>query len=158
MNEELLLRYGYDLVGFGGIFDDELIDLLKLIGNKKYKKIVIFGAVNDLNIRVLNNCRNVDYYYCEVLDKMLDEAKKHLYDATSKVYYIKIKPMTFGRDIKDQAFIDKFNNMAMQINDNIDLFGYKSYEIPFETTLEYSEHYMHYNKAIVYETMFNAIK
>lgn len=157
MKSELLLKYGYDLVGFGGIFDEDLVELLKLIKDKKYKEIVYFGGVNDLNIRSLYKCENVDLKYCITLNLMIDEARKHLVDEHSRVHYIKIKPMIFDRDFDDANFIKRFNNMAKQINDNIELFGFESYDIPFETLPEYTEHYIHYNNKIVYETMFKDI-
>lgn len=157
MKNDLLLHYGYDLIGYGGIFDEDLIDLMKLIKNKKYNDIVIFGGVNDLNIRAIYKCKDVDLYYCDTLIKLYLEAKEHLKDDNSYVHYIKIKPMTYGRDFDDKDFVDRFNNMAEEVNDNIELFGYKSYEIPFPTTIEYTEHYVHYNNKEVYETMFNDI-
>ena len=157
MRKELLLKYGYDLIGFGGIFDEDLVELLKLVTGKKYREIVFFGGVNDLNIRALYNCYNVDLKYCIVLNEMIDEAKKHLIDEQSHVHYIKIKPMIFDRDFDDAGFVNRFNNMAKQVNENVDLYGFKSYDIPFETIPEYTDHYIHYNNKIVYETMFNDI-
>lgn len=158
MKRELLLKHGYDVIGFGGIFDDELIELLKLANGKKYKTILIIGGINDLNIRSLYNIHDIDMGYCITLNELRDEAKLHMIDGESSLYYVKIKPMTLGRDIDNELFLDNFNNMAKEINDNIELFGYKSYDIPFDTTTEFSEHYMHYNNVIVYETMFNAIR
>lgn len=157
MGNEELNKYGYDLVAYGGIFDNELIDLLKILPDKAYDKIVIFGGVNDLNIRTTNGFNDIDLYYCEVLDELLLEAKKHLKDENSKVVYIKIKELVFGRDNTDSSFVIRYNNMAKEINDNIELFGYASYDIPYETTVDYTAHYIHYNNKVVFEDMFNAI-
>lgn len=158
MQKELLYQYGYDVVGFGGIFDEEVIELMRLLPDKKYKTIVIFGGVNDLNIRAFSNINNVDLYYCSILNGMFDEAKKHLLIDNSNIYYIKIKPMTLNVDSFDLEFVNRYNNMVSQINDNIELFGYKSYMIPFDTSSLFSEHYIHYNNQIVYKTMFETIK
>ena len=157
MKKELLQKYGYDLIGFGGIFDEDLVDLLTMIKHKKYRKIVFFGGVNDLNIRALYKCDNIDLKYCIVLHMMLDEAQNHLMDNQSQVYYIKIKPMTYNRDFDDESFVKRYNNMAKQINDNVELFGFKSYDIPFDTVHKYTDHYIHYNNKMVYETMFKDI-
>lgn len=157
MQREGLQKYGYDVIAFGGVFDDELVELLKRIDGKKYKTIVLFGGINDLNLRSLYNFHDIDFYYCEVLNLFLDEAKNHLIDENSSVYYIKIKPMTLNRDMDNERFINNFNNMAKEINDNVELFGYKSYAVPFDTSSEYSEHYIHYNNPIVYDTMFKSI-
>ena len=157
MQSVLLKEYGYDLIGFGGIFDEEIVDLLKLLDDKKYKTIVIFGGVNDVNIRAAFNLNDVDLCYCQTLIDMLYEAKTHLKDETSNVYYIKVKPMTLFRDSSDPDYVNRFNTMTKEINDNIELFGYKSYDFPHETIEEYSEHYVHYNNEIVYKTLFESI-
>ncbi len=47
--------------------------------------------------------------------------------------------------------------MAEEINNNIEAFGYVPYTIPFDTTKEYSERYIHYNNKVVFETMFSSI-
>lgn len=157
LQDEGLKKLGYDLIGFGGVFDDELIELMQSLGDKKYKKIVIFGGVNDLNIRTMYEFVDIDLYYCEILNKMLAEAKQHLIDENGEVYYVKVKPMIYGIDSGDELFVYRYNNMAKEINDNIELFGYKSYEFPQDTSAEYTEHYVHFNNATVYEAMFNAI-
>ncbi|MBO6119135.1 MAG: hypothetical protein J6P02_01570 [Lachnospiraceae bacterium] len=158
MQNEKLKKYGYDMIAFGGIFDDEIVELLKLIKDKKYKKIVVFGGVNDLNLRTLFGMTDIDIIYCVTLNNILDEARRLLIDSQSQIYYIMVKPLIYGVDFNDESFVRRYNNMAKEINDNIELFGYKSYMIPFATTKEYSEHYVHYNNPLVYETMFKSIE
>lgn len=157
MQSELLKKYGYDVIGFGGIFDEEIADFLTLLGDKKYKTIVIFGGVNDVNVRAAFNLSNIDLYYCKTLIELINEAKKHLKSDDSNVYYIKVKPMTLNRDSNDEKFVNRFNSMAKEINDNIESFGFKSYDFPQETIKEYSEHYVHYNNVVVYETLFESV-
>ena len=127
------------------------------ICKNKYKTIVIFGGVNDVNIRAAFNLSDVDLCYCQTLIDLYYESKTHLADDDSTVYYINVKPMTLYRDSSDTDFVNRFNAMAKEINDNIELFGYKSYDFPQETIEEYSEHYVHYNNEIVYKTLFESI-
>ena len=145
------------MIGYGGVFDDEYISWLKSLGDKKYRNIVIFGGVNDVNIRALSNYENVDLLYCNILIDVLSEAKKHILSG-GKIVYVKVKPMEVGVDNPDAKFVKRFNKIANQINENIENFGYLSYDIPFDTSAEYSSHYIHYNNSIVFETMFDSIK
>lgn len=157
MKRDLLLKYGYDIIGFGGIFDEEVVDLLKLLGEKKYKTIVVFGGVNDLNVRAAFKLKDIDLLYCETLIKLINEAKSHLIDENLNVYYINVKPMTLYRDSNDEQLVERFNDMVKEVNDNIESFGFKSYDFPQETIEEYSEHYVHYNNVVVYEMLFNSV-
>lgn len=159
MTNEGLANYGFDLVGFGGIFDKDACELLSLIKDKKYENIILFGGVNDLNIRANNGFRNIDMLYCNTLIDFMEEAKKHLKATNSNIYYVKIKPM-LDRDSftnMDREFISRYNSIAFEINYNIDNCGFKGYDIPFDTTNEYSELYIHYNNKVVFEAMFNDI-
>ena len=157
MGEAELEKYGFDVVGFGGIFDYEVCDLLERITDKKYKNIVLFGGINDLNIRAANKIKNVDELYCNTLVEFYYKAKEYLLDDNSNIIYIKINPMKYKQDSDDKEFIDRFNNMAMQINMNLENFNYKPYTIKYDSTKEYSEIYMHYNNKVVYRDMFEAI-
>ena len=157
MGNEALTYYGFDLVGFGGIFEKDALELLKLIRGKKYKNIVLFGGVNDLNIRAVNGFKDIDMLYCTTLAEFINEAKEHLLDDDSKVYYVKIKNMTYEQDGMDNDFMDRFNNIAFEVNYNIENFGYKGYDIPFDTTRENSDLYIHFHNKAVFETMFDYV-
>lgn len=159
MTNEGLAKYGFDLVGFGGIFDSDACELLRLIKDKEYDNIVLFGGVNDLNLRANSGFHNIDMLYCNTLIDFVEEAKKHLRATNSNIYYVKIKPM-LDRDSfvnMNSEFISRYNSIAFEINYNIDNCGFKGYDIPFDTTNEYSELYIHYNNKVVFETMFDYI-
>ena len=158
MGDEDLSKYGYDLVAFGGVFDEDLVELFKLLGDKKYNQIIIFGGTNDLNIRAVNNYKDIELLYCETLINLVTEALQHMRYGNNDLYFIKLKPLVYNLDSDDKNFVNCFNNMAFEVNSSIGLYGFKTYDIPFDTTLEFSEHYVHYNKKIVYETLFNDLK
>ena len=156
MGNEELDKYGFDVISFGGAFDYNFVDWLKLL-DKKYNNIVIFGGVSDLNVRAFNGSEDVDAAYCLSLHNLYGAAKDCLASEYGNVYFINIKPMTCPRDHYDETYVNKYNQMAAQVNENIEKFGFKPYEIKYETTLEYSTHYIHFNNKVVFETLFGDI-
>lgn len=154
MGREEMLHYGFDVVSFGGLFDEDIcltFDKLK----KKYDNIVLYGFTNDLNLRATVGLDELDQSYCETFFDLIVKAREHLNNINGKLILIRVKDMTLEVDHDDPTYVENYNAMAHVLNDNIDKLGYTSYEIPFDTSKENTSHYIHYNKKYVYEKMLS---
>lgn len=153
-----LERYGYDIIGLGGAFDTDLKNILENLRKNQYKKIVIFGGVNDCNLRAFTGEIVVDPNYASEIANLLDEARRHLLNGVTDVIFVRVKPMTYIEDSDDIEFMLRYNNCALQYNDLLTyLIGVKYYDIPFDTSDKYSSGYVHYDKIEVYKKIFDDI-
>ena len=153
-----LEKYGYDIIGLGGAFDSDLTIFLKNLQKKQYKKILIFGGVNDVNLRAFTGEKIVDYNFATEIGELVDESRNHLSNGVTDVIFVRVKPMIYGEDSEDYGFVNRFNNCALQYNDLLTyLIGVKYYDIPFDTSEKYSAGYVHYNKLEVYKKIFDDI-
>ena len=153
-----LERYGYDIIGLGGAFDTDLKNILENLRKNQYKKIVIFGGVNDCNLRAFTGEIVVDPNYASEIANLLDEARRHLLNGVTDIIFVRVKPMTYIEDSDDIEFMLRYNNCALQYNDLLTyLIGVKYYDIPFDTSDKYSSGYVHYDKLEVYKKIFDDI-
>lgn len=153
-----LERYKYDVIGLGGAFDSDLKIFLENLQKNKYKRIVIFGGVNDVNLRAFTGEKVVDVNYATEIGTLVDEARKHLLNGITELVFVRVKPMTYGEDSEDVEFVNRFNYCANQYNDLLTyLIGVKYYDIPFDTSDKYSAGYVHYDKVDVYKKIFDDI-
>ena len=153
-----LEKYKYDVIGLGGAFDSDLKIFLENLDKKKYKRIVIFGGVNDVNLRAFTGEKVVDINFANEIGSLVDEARNHLENGVTELIFVRVKPMTYGKDSEDIDFIDRFNVCANQYNDLLTyLIGVKYYDIPFDTSEKYSAGYVHYDEVDVYKKIFDDI-
>lgn len=157
MGKNEMLEYGFDVVSFGGLFDEDLCMTFDRL-DKKYDNIVLYGFTNDLNLRATVGLNNLDKNYLETFYNLIIKAREHLNEINGKLILIRVKEMVFEVDHYDKTYVDNYNNMAKLLNNNIDALHYMSYEIPFDTTKDNTSHYIHYNKKYVYEKMLTDIK
>lgn len=152
MGREEMLHYGFDVVSFGGLFDEDICQTLDRL-NKKYDNIILYGFTNDLNLRATVGLGELDQSYCETFYNLINKAREHLNNINGKLILIRVKEMTLHVDHDDPTYVNNYNNMARILNDNMDKLGYITYEIPFDTSKENTTHYIHYDKKYVYEKM-----
>ena len=153
-----LEKYKYDVIGLGGAFDSDLKTFLENLDKKNYKRIVIFGGVNDVNLRAFTGENVVDINYANEIGNLINEARNHLENGVTELVFVRVKLMTYGEDSEDIDFIERFNVCANQYNDLLTyLIGVKYYDIPFDTTDKYSAGYVHYDKVDVYKKIFDDI-
>ena len=151
----LIDNYGYDIVSYGGICDDKLKEWIPHI-HKKYKKIILFEGVNTVNLLALNNLDHMTTEAYESILTTIVDLSTNLLEPDGELVYVKVKPMTYSRDNEDKNFIKRFNSIANELNETLDALNIKTYEIPFETTNEYSSGYVHYNNIAVWNDMLRA--
>ena len=157
MGAEKLLEYGYDVVSLGGLLDEDIRIALDNL-NKKYDNIIIFGSTNDLNLRASFSIDYLDESYYTGLYEMLERSKNHLKRDSGQVVFIKLKPMVLGLDHTDPKYVNDFNYMVDRVNESVDTFGYKVYDIPFDTSSKYSSHYIHFDNIKVFEQIIKDIE
>ena len=145
--------YGYDILGYGGICDDKIKEWIPHI-NKKYKKIILFEGVNTINILCINKIKTVPN---EAYDSILTTIAMlgDLLVPGGEIIYVKVKPMTYDRDAADENFVKRFNSLAAELNNTFTALNIKLYEIPYDTTVEYSSGYVHYSNRIVWNDMLS---
>ena len=102
---------------------------------------------------------SINVSYSKEVGDLLDEARRHLENGITEIIFVRVKPMTYGRETNDYEYFLNFNNCANQYNMLLTyLTGARYYDIPYETTDEYSSGYVHYDKLEVYEKLFNDVK
>lgn len=152
MGREEMLHYGFDVVSFGGLFDEDICMTFDKL-NKKYDNIVLYGFTNDLNLRASAGLNELDRNYCETFYNLINKAREHLNELNGKLILMRVKNMTLEVDHNDPDYIENYNTMAHTLNNIMDELGYITYEIPFDTSKEHTSHYIHYDKKYVYEKM-----
>ena len=153
-----LEKYGYDIIGLGGAFDTDITHILEKLGKKNYKKIIIFGGINDINLRAFSGVYAIDKDYAKEIGNLVDEARRHLKNGVTELVFIRVKEMEPEIDTDDYNYLLNFNNCALQYNDLLTyLIGVKYYDIPYDTSRKYSAGYVHYNNIDVYKKIFDDI-
>ena len=147
--------YGYDIIGFGGVCDDKIKDWIPKI-TKKYKKIILFEGVNTLNIAANNGMKNVTNELFESALTTMAKLTDNVLLENGELIYVKVPKMTYIQDNSDLNHVNIFNELANEYNNTLEAIGIKLYEIPYETTSEYSSGYVHFNNVVVWDHMLKA--
>lgn len=145
-------RLGYDVVGFGGMCDDKIKDWIPKI-KKKYKKVIIFEGVNTVNLALGAGFLDVSQDMIESVLTTIAQVQINLLDIDGVYQYVKVVPMTKGRDNENPMLVKKFNKISKSLNNALAFINIPLYEITFPTTKEYSSGYVHFNNKVVWEHM-----
>ena len=145
-------KYGYDIVGFGGMCDDKINEWIPSI-KKKYKKIIIFEGVNTINLATGAGIKKVTQEMLESVLTTIAQIQLFLLEPGGTYKYVKVLPMKNGVDNLDPMFTANFNNLAKPFNNALEYINIPLYEIKYPTTKEYSSGYVHFDNKIVWEDM-----
>ena len=151
MGEELD-KYGYDLVGFGGMCDDKIKEWIPKL-KKKYKKVIIFEGVNTINLATGAGLKEISQEMLESVLTTIAQVELNLLVPGGTYKYVKVIPMTKGRDNPDPKLVANFNKLAKPFNAALEFVKIPLYEIKHPTTKEYSSGYVHFNNKAVWEDM-----
>ena len=144
--------YGYDIVGFGGMTDDKIKEWIPRI-KKKYKKIILFEGVNTLNLAVGGGMKKVSQELIESVVTTIVMIQNELLEPNGEFVYVKVKPMTYPRDVADKKTMNSFNKMSEELTIALISMNIPLYELKYPTTKEYSSGYVHYNNKVVWDDM-----
>ena len=145
-------KYGYDIVGFGGMCDDKIKEWIPSI-RKKYKKIIIFEGVNTINLAAGAGLKEVSQEMLESVLTTIAQVQTFLLEPGGTYKYVKVLPMKKGIDNPDPKFIANFNRLAKPFNNAMEFIQIPLYEIKYPTTKEYSSGYVHFDNKKVWEDM-----
>lgn len=158
MKNNGLSKYKIDVIGYGGLLDEMCGDLFDNIGDKKYNKIILWNAINDVNAIVRIGYSTLDDVYFNDFIYLINKAKEHLKDSSSKIYFVKLKKISYGSDSTlTQKQVDDFNYIVDFYNELIDTLKYNTYEIPFDTSEDNSDGYIHYTNINVFEDLLGIL-
>lgn len=145
-------KYGYDIVGFGGMCDDKIKEWIPKI-NKKYKKIIIFEGVNTINLATGAGLKEVTQEMLESVLTTIAQIEAFLLEPGGTYKYVKVLPMKKGLDNPDPKFIANFNKLVKPFNAALEFINIPLYEIKYPTTKDYSSGYVHFDNKKVWEDM-----
>ena len=153
-------KYGFDVVGFGGIPDNMMKDWVSRI-NKKYNKIIYFSSINTLDVCSYYNLDTInDTIFEAVVTTMMDAANKILVSG-GHLSYVLIKYLPYDEKENDKErveFCKRFNKMAKELNDVMRLVNVFKIDIKYPMTKEYSKGYVHYNNKVVWDDVLKNVE
>ena len=150
-------KYGYDVIGFGGIPDNLMKPWINIV-NKKYKKIIYFSCVNTLDVCAFYNMDTINGTVFEAVVTTMMQAIGKLLEDEGLIYFVKTKYLQYDEQVtkKDRLdFCRRFNKMAKELNDTMDLVTIEKIDIKYPMDSEYSAGYVHYNNKVVWEDLLN---
>ena len=149
-------KYGFDVVGFGGIPDNKMKEWIHCI-NKKYEKIIYFSSINTLDVCSYYNVDTLNDSMFEAIMTTIMEAAKDLLVNNGHLSYVKVKEIFYNENenTKERVeFCKRYNKMARELNDIIDMVNIFKIDIKYPMNSDYSAGYVHYNNKIVWEDLF----
>lgn len=155
--QDIVDKYAYDLVGYGGVCDDKVLTWFDYI-DKKYNTIVLWCAANDI-IEAINNNRELNDEYFYTLTNLINTAKRQLVNSPmSKIVFVNIREAVPELDFSGEEYCEKYNRLAKQINKYVKDKGIKSIDVIDATDENNSEWYMHYKNKNVFMHVLNDVE
>lgn len=146
-------KYGYDVIGYGGMPDEKIREWIPHI-NKKYKKVIIFSGINTLDLCSLFNLNILPpSAFLSIANTILD-IMGNILEAGNKVDYVKIIDLPFKPGDDNELYCIRFNMLAQQLNILIDATpNINPITISYPIDDRYSHGYVHYNKQEVWKSI-----
>ena len=153
-------NYGFDVVGFGGIPDNKMKEWIDRI-DKKYEKIIYYSTINTLEVCSYYNLSEInDSVFSAVMNTMIDVVNKILAKG-GHLSYVKVKNLQYDESVNTKErieFCKRFNKMAEELNDVMNMTKVFKIDIKYPMTKEYSKGYVHYNNKIVWEDLLSNVE
>ena len=148
-------KYGFDIVGFGGMPDNKMKEWANRI-NKKYSKIIYFSGINTLDICSYNNMDTINNSVFESIVTTMINIVDNILDHDGHLSYVRIKDLQYDESVTPKErveFCKRFNKMAKELNAAMDLVNVYKIDITYPMDAEHSAGYVHYNNKIVWEDL-----
>ena len=149
-------KYGFDVVGYGGIPDNKMREWIDRI-DKKYDKIIYYSTINTLEVCSYYNLNEInDSVFSAVATTIIDAASKIL-ENDGHLSYVKVKKLLYDENENKKEnieFCKRFNKMADELNAVMDMINVFKIDIKYPMTKEYSKGYVHYNNKEVWQDLF----
>ena len=153
--EDDIDKFGYDVIGYGGVPDIKMKEWISNL-NKKYKKIIIFSGINTLEICSLYNIEHINGSIVDAIFSTMEYIANSLLEENGTLAYVKVKEMEKDENsLGDIEYYNRINTMAKELNYFLDALPIQTIELNYPTTKEYSHGYIHYIKKDIWEDILS---